>query len=202
MLNSVSYRDAGALAPRSSELARAYEEAGVARLDRLGARGRPRGGRRCSSGAGHVLDGRRRRWSSSSPTSPPRTLGDLDWDADARPRTSARINDLAYGLRASGRSAAPLTRARRRAAAPLPGARRRQPGVRARDGRPRATTAASTSSPLRSTAAAASPAGCSHAALAEARERGLRDLHAAGDRSSATRSTSALGYEPICAIEM
>ena len=99
VVNSVSYRDAGALARRARRARRApTTQAGVEawtvwvpEVDREAARcsRRPATG---STATPTAMVARPRR--AAEPE-----LGDLDWDAERRRRrTSARINDLAYGF--------------------------------------------------------------------------------------------------------
>ena len=132
------------------------------RLDGLGAGGRPRRGRAAGGGGPpprRHADGdvRRARRASTSRGRRPR-LGHRRGRRDV-----GRINDLAYGLRGRGTSAAhdPASPPSLRAA-PLPGPGRRRARLRARRRSTTVDDSASTSSPrTRSTGAAASPAACS-----------------------------------------
>ncbi len=97
VLNSVIYRDRGALVEAIDDLAHAYEEAGV-RAWTVWAPEPDRDAVSLLKAAGHRLD--------TSPTAmvidlaalgEPESDG-LDWDASATLEDVARINDLAYGF--------------------------------------------------------------------------------------------------------
>ena len=123
--------------PRSSELAAAYEEAGVARVDRLGARSSTARRSTLLEAAGHVLDGTPTAMSLELAGFEPPEVGDLDWDTDADPPDSGASTTSPTGCRGT-RGIAPGLAARPRAATcastrPASTASR----LRARDDRPR-----------------------------------------------------------------
>lgn len=96
VVNSVVYEDADRLAAGYEGLAAAYERAGV----RAWTVWTPDNDREAISllkGAGHVLDGEPAAMLLDLDQLPAPELGDLDWDADASPQEVGRINDLAYG---------------------------------------------------------------------------------------------------------
>jgi ribosomal protein S18 acetylase RimI-like enzyme len=96
IVNSVGYRDAGALAASLEELARTYDEAGV-RAWTVWVPEEDREAAALLESAGHRLD--------ATPTAMVMDLAallesdadDLDWDASADSAVVAEINDNAYG---------------------------------------------------------------------------------------------------------
>jgi GNAT superfamily N-acetyltransferase len=200
VLNSVIYRDARSLGAAIDELARAYEQAGV-RAWTVWVPEAEREAAGLLDAAGHTLD--------ASPTAmvldlgglPDPDVGDLDWDAAAAVEDVTRINDLAYGFDV-GTFGGAITR--RPPAMPL---RLYQARV---DGKPASVLGTVDDGGdcgiyLVATVKEHRGRGLArrllHAALGEARERGLR--------TSSLQATKfgypvyeRLGYEPICLLEM
>jgi GNAT superfamily N-acetyltransferase len=200
VLNSVVYRDAGALGAALDDLAGAYEAAGV----RAWTVWVPEGDRDAAAlveAAGHRLD--------AVPTAMVRDLASLDepnadgldWDAHAAVDDVTRINDLAYGFEV-GTFGGAMTRV-------PPGLAMRLYQARV-DGEPACVMATVDDgadcgiylvATLREHRGRGLAGGLLHVALAEARDRGLE--------TSSLQSTkfgypvyARLGYEPICALEM
>jgi GNAT superfamily N-acetyltransferase len=200
VINSVVYRDAGALASALEELDDAFEGAGVAAWTVWVPDGE-RAAAALLADAGHRLD--------AEPLAMVRELADLpspdgaglDWDAAAAPEDVGRINDLAYGFEV-GTFGAAITHVP--ADAPL---RLYQARV---EGEPVSVVGTLDEgsdcgiylvATLKEHRGRGLAGKLLHVALAEARERGLR--------TSTLQSTKfgrpvyeRLGYEPVCAIQM
>ncbi len=200
VVNSVVYRDAGALEAGLEDLERAFDDAGV-RAWTVWVPEDERDAAALLQSAGHRLD--------ASPVAmvldlgrlPERAEDDLDWDAEAAVEDVSRINDLAYGFEAGA----------------FAGALRNRP-----DGLPlRLYQARVGGEPACVLGTVDDRGDCGIylvATLKEHRGRGLarRLLHAAlieargrGLRTSSLQATKLghpvyerLGYEPICTIEM
>jgi len=96
VVNSVGYRDAGALEASLAGLAATYEEAGV----RAWTVWVPEDDREAAAlleAAGHRLDAEPMAMIADLANVPEPDLDDLDWGAGADPPVVGRINDLAYG---------------------------------------------------------------------------------------------------------
>ena len=97
VINSVAYRDAGSLAAALEELAAAHDAAGV----RAWTVWVPEGDREAAAAleaAGHRLDATPAAMSLDLARLPEPEPGGLDWDDRAPTPMVARINDLAYGF--------------------------------------------------------------------------------------------------------
>ena len=200
VINSVVYRDAGSLGAALDELARAYGSAGV----RAWTVWVPEADREAAGlleGAGHRLDATPTAMVMDLSGLPEAEDDELDWDGAAAVGDVTRINDLAYGFEVGT----------------FGGALERTPsGVPMRlyqarvDGQPASVLATVDDdgdcgvylvATLKERRGRGLARRLLHAALAEARERGLR--------TSSLQSTkfgypvyARLGYEPICALEM
>ncbi len=96
VINSVTYRDAGALEAALDELAAAHEQAGV-RAWTVWVPEDERDAAALLEAAGHKLDATPMAMTLQLAGLPdPETEG-LDWDAGATPADLGRLNDLAYG---------------------------------------------------------------------------------------------------------
>jgi GNAT superfamily N-acetyltransferase len=96
VVNSVVYEDAGSLAAAYEPLAAAYETDGV-RAWTVWTPDHDREAIALLGGAGHLFDGEPAAMLLDLDRLPAPDLGTLDWDADALPREVGRVNDLAYG---------------------------------------------------------------------------------------------------------
>jgi GNAT superfamily N-acetyltransferase len=96
VVNSVVYEDAGSLAAAYEPLAEAYATAGV-RAWTVWTPDNDREAIALLGGAGHLFDGEPAAMLLDLDRLPAPDLGNLDWDADASPREAGRVNDLAYG---------------------------------------------------------------------------------------------------------
>jgi GNAT superfamily N-acetyltransferase len=200
VINSVVYRDPGSLGGALDELARAYVEAGihawtvwVPEVDRNAAK--------LLEAAGHVLDATPTAMILDLAALPDPDGSELDWDSDAAVEDVSRINDLAYGFEIGEFGGALM---RRPAQVPL---RLYQARV---DGRPACVLGTVDDqedcgvylvATLKDYRGRGLARRLMHAALAEARDRGMR--------TSSLQATKfgypvyeRLGYEPICGIEM
>jgi GNAT superfamily N-acetyltransferase len=101
VVNSVVYEDADRLAAAFEGLATAYERAGV----RAWTVWTPDNDRKAIAllmASGHVFDGEPAAMLLDLDRLPAPDPGDLDWDAHASPQEVGRINDLAYGHHEEG----------------------------------------------------------------------------------------------------
>jgi GNAT superfamily N-acetyltransferase len=96
VVNSVVFRDAGALGAAIDDLAAAYEAAGV-RAWTVWVPDHEREAMRLLADAGHRFDAEPAAMHLDLGTLAAPDAGDLDWDAEATPAEVGRINDLAYG---------------------------------------------------------------------------------------------------------
>ena len=97
VINSVTYRDAGALEAALEELAAAHEEAGV-RAWTVWVPEDDRDAAALLEAAGHQLDATPVAMIHDLAGLPDPDVQGLDWDARAAPADVARINDRAYGF--------------------------------------------------------------------------------------------------------
>jgi GNAT superfamily N-acetyltransferase len=108
VLNSVVYRDAGALEATLDELATTYDEAGVNAWT-VWVPEPERDAAAVLERAGHALDAAPAAMVRRLAGLPAPQVRELDWDVEAAPQEVGRINDLAYGF-AAGTFGAALTR--------------------------------------------------------------------------------------------
>jgi GNAT superfamily N-acetyltransferase len=101
VVNSVVYEDTGSLVAAYGGLAAAYERAGV-RAWTVWTPDNDREAIALLRGEGHLFDGEPAAMLLDLDRLPAPDLADLDWDADASPREVGRINDLAYGHHEDG----------------------------------------------------------------------------------------------------
>jgi len=200
VVNSVTYRDAASLGAALDELATAHEQAGV----RAWTVWVPEGDRDAASlleAAGHRLDSTPAAMVLDLAGLPDPDTRDLDWDDQASPADMARVNDDAYGFEEPTFGAA---------LAALPGDMALRLYQARVDGELASVLATVDEGDdcgiyLVGTLSEHRGKGLAgrllHAALAEARERGLQ--------TSSLQATKLgypvyerLGYEPICALEM
>lgn len=95
--NSVTYRDAAALAAAYDELASAYEDAETEAWT-VWTPDFDREAIELLEGAGHEFDGKPAAMVLDLDELGDPDLGDLDWDADGSMQTFGALNDAAYGL--------------------------------------------------------------------------------------------------------
>src|SRR5436190_8103151 len=107
VLNSVVYRDPGALEAALEELAGAFEAAGVTAWT-VWVPDTEREAASLLEEAGHVLDAAPAAMVRELASIPDPAPDELDWDSEARPQVVGRINDAAYGFE-SGTFGAAMT---------------------------------------------------------------------------------------------
>jgi len=200
VINSVTYRDAGSLAAALEELAAAQDAAGV-RSWTVWVPEEDRDVAATLEAAGHRLDGTPMAMTLDLARLPDPETEELDWDARATTADLSRINDLAYGFQAPtfGSALTDLP-----PDLPLHLYQARVDGEPASvigtldDGDDCGVYFVATLKEHRGKGLARR---LMHAALAEARERGLR--------TSTLQATKLgypvyerLGYEAICTLEM
>ena len=200
VINSVTYRDAASLGAALEELAAAHDQAGV-RAWTVWVPEEDRDAATLLEAAGHRLDATPDAMVLDLAGLPDPDTRELDWDDRASPADVARVNDLAYGFEGPtfGEALNALP-----ADMPL---RLYQARV---DGQPASVLATMDEGDdcgiylvgtLREHRGEGLAGRLLHAALAEARERGLR--------TSSLQATKLgypvyerLGYAPICTLEM
>jgi GNAT superfamily N-acetyltransferase len=200
VVNSVAYRDAGALGAALDDLADAYESAGV-RAWTVWVPDPDREAAATLERAGHVLDAAPAAMVLDLSELPEPDLEGLDWDDGADAEEVGRINDLAYGLETGSFSTAISA-----LPANLP-LRLYQARI---DGEPASVVGTLDEgddcgiylvATLREHRGMGLARRLLHAALAQARERGL-----ATSSLQATKLGYSvyerLGYRPICTLEM
>jgi len=200
IVNSVGYRDAGALAASLEELGRTYDEAGI----RAWTVWVPEDDREAATlleSAGHRLDATPTAMVMDLAALAEREAEDLDWDADADPAVVAEVNDHAYGAPA-GMFAAAISRF-----GDVDGLRLYQARI---DGEPACVLATYDNGDdceLYLVATRAEHRGhglarrLTHRALLDARDRGqaISNLQAT---KLGYPVYSRLGYQPICELQM
>jgi GNAT superfamily N-acetyltransferase len=200
IVNSVGYREAGALAASLDELARAYDEAGV-RAWTVWVPDDDREAATLLESAGHRLDATPTAMIMELAALPEIEDDDLDWDANASPAAVAEINDHAYNAPA-GMFAAAISRF-----GEMDGLRLYQARI---DGEPACVLGTYDNGDdcevyLVATRAEHRGQGLArrlmHRALLEAKERGqaISNLQAT---KLGYPVYARLGYEPICKLEM
>ena len=200
VVNSVTYEKPGALAASLDELAAAYDEAGV-RAWTVWIPQHEREAIGLVESAGHRFDGEPTAMTLELDQLAEPRLGDLDWDREAEPEEFGRVNDLAYGTPV-GTFAAAIGR----------------PPAELEIGLYRARAAGEAASVVGTldveddcvvffvaTVAEHRGKGLAgrllHAALAEARERGLRTSSLQATRLGLP-VYERLGYRTACRLEM
>lgn len=200
IVNSVSYRDAAALASCMDELATTYDEAGV-RAWTVWVPEDDRDAAELLEAAGHKLDATPTAMVADLSALPEPDDADLDWDANADPAVVAEINDRAYEAPA-GMFAEAIGRF-----AQIDGLRLYQARV---DGDPACVLATYDNEEdceiyLVATEAEHRGRGMArrllHRALLEARDRGLEISNLQATKLGYP-VYERLGYDPICTLEM